>query len=172
VFKVVGWVNGRPVGLAAVTNELELVPQISPPFLRRKYPEHAARNAILFGVFVYVDPAVKTSTMFARLIAGMGQITAMFRGVVACDVSQINCDAGVADGIGRVVGWFPETSWEQIDSQNYFAASFTAPLAKLPFSRDPMPVPVIDLRDTSSSPTPSGDVDVDAHAPVTRPDSR
>src|SRR5690606_18137790 len=125
------------------------------------------RNAILFGVFVYVEPAMRTSTMFARLIAGMGQITAMYKGVVACDVSQVNCDAGVADGIGRVVGWFPDTSWQRVDSQHYFVATFTEPIERLPFSRTPMPIPVIDLRDGAAP-----GAERSAQAPATLPDSK
>ena len=42
ITKIVGWQVNTPVGLAMVTNSLEDVPQISPAFLRSKYPAHAA----------------------------------------------------------------------------------------------------------------------------------
>jgi len=154
VFKVIGWKDGRPIGLSAVTNVLEIVPQISPPFLRRRYPDHAARNSIYFAVFVCVDPSVSSNTMFARLIAGMGQVAAMREGLVVCDISQANCDRGVRDMIGKVVGWFPESAFEEVDAQHYFVATFHEPLERLPFSKSPMPKPVIDLRDTA--PTSAG----------------
>src|SRR5688500_18688533 len=48
IVKFVGWSDGRPVGLCMVTNDLELVPMISPTFLRRRFPEHAERDAIFY----------------------------------------------------------------------------------------------------------------------------
>lgn len=147
VFKVIGWLEGRPVGVAAVTNQLEKVPQISPPFLRRRYPEHAARNAIYFGVFVCVDESVRMSSMFARLLAGIGQVAAAHGGVIVFDVSAHNCEAKVDQMIGKVAGWFDDSTFARIDAQYYFAAELPRPLQTLPFSRAPMPMPVIDLRD-------------------------
>ena len=53
--KIVAWQDGRPVGLAMVTNSLEDVEEISPAFLRTKYPEHAARDTIYVGMLVMVS---------------------------------------------------------------------------------------------------------------------
>jgi hypothetical protein len=152
VFKVVGWRDGRPVALAAVTNVLDLVPQISPPFLRRRYPEQALRQAIYFAMFICVSERFRTSTMFARLIAGMGQVAATRQGLVVCDISKLNRDADLDSLIGRIVGWFPESSFEEIDSQHYYAAVLPETLDQLPFSRAPLPEPVIDLRAETAPP--------------------
>jgi fatty acid desaturase len=147
VFKIIGWRDGEPVGVATATNHLELVPQISPPFLYRRYPELAERQAIFFGVFVCVDPAVRSNSLTARLVAGMGQVAATRGGVIICDVSQYNSDAGVDRVINRVADWFPNSSFGRIDSQHYFAGVLPEPLERLPFSNAPVPDIVIDLRD-------------------------
>jgi fatty acid desaturase len=148
VFKIIGWLDGQPVGLAAATNELDLVPQISPPFLHRRYPEHAARNAIYFGVFVCVDTDAGTKTVTPRLIAGMGQVAAVNDGVIICDVSDHNVGVGVDRMVSRIVDWFPNGRFGRIDSQHYFECVLPEPLERLPFSKAPMPDVVIDLRDT------------------------
>ncbi len=49
ITKIVGWQVNTPVGLAMVTNSLEDVPQISPAFLRSKYPAHAAETRSTSG---------------------------------------------------------------------------------------------------------------------------
>jgi hypothetical protein len=147
IWKIVGWIDGVPVGLATTTNELQLVPQISPPFLARRYPEYAARNAIYFSIFVCVDAEVRSNTLSGRLMAGMAQVAARQDGLQICDVSQYNCDIGVDRMIHRVCDWFPESDFERIDSQHYYTCVLPKPLENLPFSKQPMPEPVLDLRD-------------------------
>jgi fatty acid desaturase len=163
VFKIIGWIDGEPVGIAAATSHLDLVPQISPPFLHRRYPEHAARDAIFFGIFVCVDAEVRVNSLTARLIAGMGQVAAVRDGVIICDVSQYNSDLGVDRMVGRVTSWFPNGSFSRIDSQHYYESVLPEPLDRLPFSNAPMPDVVLDLRDLPERPAavePAGDQSV------------
>ena len=141
VTKLIAWIDGRPVGLAMITNELELVPQISPPFLHARYPEQAARGAVFFGIMVFVADSHRRSTAFARLIAGMGQITAEAGGVVVFDICRHNMAAIELDRqIATISRWFPGSSFEQVDEQRYFAATLPAlPERRLPIS--PLPKP-------------------------------
>ena len=67
VSKLIAWVEGRPVGLAMITNQLDIVPQISPPFLRRKYPEMAERQAVFFGIMIFVAESHRRTSAFARI---------------------------------------------------------------------------------------------------------
>jgi hypothetical protein len=133
VTKIVGWRDGQPVGLAMVTPELEVVPQISPPFLRRRYPEHAARNAIFFGILVFVATEQRSSSLFARLVAGMGQVTSAVSGVIVFDMSNFNRGRRLDAQLSRVAGWFADSTFEEIDAQTYFAATLPGPLRQLPF---------------------------------------
>jgi hypothetical protein len=150
VWKVIEWRGPDPVGFAILTSFLELVPQISPPFLRKRFPEQALRHTIYFGIFICVAPGYRNKRVFARIIAGMGQIAAMHDGIVVCDMSKVNRDLALPDMIDRIVTWFPRSAFEEIDSQHYFAAILPEPMQRLPFSRTPMPRPVIDLRDTGA----------------------
>jgi fatty acid desaturase len=147
VFKVIAWFDGEPVGLAVVTNHLELVPQISPPYLRRRYPELTERNAVFFGVFVCVEESARAKSVTARLIAGMAQVAALRSGIVICDISQYNVDLGVDRMIGRITEWFPNSSFERIDSQHFYEAFYPEPIERLPFANAAMPEVVIDLTD-------------------------
>jgi hypothetical protein len=155
VFKIIGWRDGEPLGIAAATNQLELVPQISPPFLHRRYPEHAARDAIYFGIFVCVDVNARVNSLTGRLIAGMGQVAAVRGGVIISDVSQHNVDLGVDRMVGRVTSWFPDGGFSRIDSQHYYESVLPIPLERLPFSNAPMPEVEIDLRDPAPAPDQS-----------------
>ena len=139
VSKLIAWVEGEPVGLAMITNELDLVPQISPPFLHAKYPEQAAEHSVFFGIMVFVAESHRRSTTFARLVAGMGQITADASGVVVFDICRHNMAAIELDKqIASISRWFPGSSFEQIDEQRYFAAVLPAqPERRLPIA--PLP---------------------------------
>ena len=134
VTKLIAWVEGNPVGLAMITNELDLVPQISPPFLHAKYPEQASNRAVFFGIMLFVAESHRRSTTFARLVAGMGQLTAQASGVAVFDVCRHNMAAVELDKqIESMARWFPGSSFEQIDEQSYFAATLPAlPERRLP----------------------------------------
>jgi hypothetical protein len=132
VHKVIGWSGGAPVALGMVTNQLEAVPQISPPFLRRQFPEQAERDAIYFGILVFVAPGHRSTTMFARIVTGMGQVTAEKGGVIVFDVSHHNQSLGVDRQLERVAGWFPSSRFSRIDTQAYYAAELPRPIERSP----------------------------------------
>lgn len=128
VSKLIAWFEGKPVGLAMITNELGLVPQISPPFLHAKYPEQSARQAVFFGIMMFVAESHRRSTTFARLVASMGQMTAAASGVAVFDICRHNLTALELDQqLASISRWFPDSSFEKIDEQSYFAATLPAP---------------------------------------------
>ena len=128
VTKLVGWKGGRPVGLAMVTNVLEVVPQISPAFLRRRYPEEAARSAVYFGILVFVDAGSRCRTLYPRLAGGMAQVAADDGGVILFDVCEHNrVGESVERQLRTITGWFPSGSFERVDAQSYYAMSLPHP---------------------------------------------
>lgn len=142
IIKIVARADGDPVGLAMVTNELSIVPQISPPFLHRRYPEAAARSAVFFGIMVFVAESHARSTVFPRLVAGMGQVTAEQSGVIVFDICRHNLEALDLDRqIETIAHWFPGATFDVIDQQSYFGAHLPAlPERRLPIS--PLPATV------------------------------
>lgn len=131
IVKFIGWSGDLPVGLAMITNELELVPMVSPAFLRRRFPEHAARNAIFYGIAIFLRPGFRGKTLFARLGALMAQETALHGGVVLFDVCTHNREHGAVDeNLGRIATPFPGSSMSLVDQQSWFAVELPEPLEK------------------------------------------
>ena len=129
IVKFIGWSGDRPVGLAMITNELELVPMISPAFLRRRFPEQAARNAIFYGIVIFVRPGFRGKTLFARLSSLMGQETALHQGVVLFDVCSYNREhRAVDDNLSQLAVPFPNSSMTLVDQQSWFAIELPEPL--------------------------------------------
>ena len=133
ILKIVGWQAGQPVGLAMVTNSLEEVPQVSPRFLRRSYPEHGARNAIYFGILVMVSPGVRGLTLFSRLSVELWQVVARDSGVLVWDVCDFNRLTFDAETITkRIAENFPHSTFAVLDRQTWYAAELPEPIPVAP----------------------------------------
>ena len=129
ILKIVAWQDGHPVGLGMVTNVLEAVPQISPQFLRAKYPEHAARQAIYFGILVMVSPRVRGRTIFGRVYTELWQVPAKAGGVLAFDICEFNRTLFDADALaGRIASQFPRANVGVVDRQTWYVAELPEPL--------------------------------------------
>jgi hypothetical protein len=147
VVKIIGWNDGRPVGLCLFTNKLDVVPQISPPFLRRRYPEQFERAAVYFGVLVFVALTARLRTLFPRLIATAGEIAAARAGVAVFDICAHNvAELALDDQFAVMASWFPRSHFDRIDTQSYYACVLPEPMAKAPVTltertgRGPAPV--------------------------------
>ena len=133
IIKIVGWQDDRPVGLAMVTNSLDDVPQISPAFLRSKYPEHAARNAIYVGILVMVVPGTRGLTLFGRLSTELWQVAAVASGVLVFDVCDFNRNTFGAEKLAqRIADSFPRSDVTVLDRQTWYAAELPEPIPGYP----------------------------------------
>ena len=133
IIKIVGWQDDRPVGLAMVTNSLDDVPQISPAFLRAKYPQHAARNAIYFGILVMVVPGTRGLTLFGRLSTELWQMVAGAGGVLVWDVCDFNRTTFSSEKVAqRIADGFPRSNLQVLDRQTWYAAELPEPLPNYP----------------------------------------
>lgn len=129
IVKIVGWQSARPVGLAMVTNHLESVTEISPRFLRTKYPEHAAKNRIYVGMLVMVSQSLRGRTLFGRLYTELWQVPALAGGVLIFDVCEFNRTMFDTDRLTeRIASTFPRSSVEVVDRQTWYAAELPEPL--------------------------------------------
>ena len=133
IIKIVGWQGDRPVGLAMVTNSLDDVPQISPAFLRSKYPEHAARNAIYVGILVMVVPGTRGLTLFGRLSTELWQVAALAGGVLVFDVCDFNRTVFGAEKLAhRIADSFPRSEVQVLDRQTWYVAELPEPIPDYP----------------------------------------
>lgn len=133
IVKIVGWDGDRPVGLAMITNSLEDVPQISPAFLRSRYADHAARNAIFVGILVMVAPGVRGLTLFSRLSTELWQVAASAGGVMVFDICDFNrTNFGAEKVAQRIADSFPRSDLQVLDRQTWYVAELPEPLANYP----------------------------------------
>ncbi len=131
--KIVAWQAGVPVGFGLVTNVLEEVPEISPDFLRSKYPEHAARNAIFVGIYVMVAPGQRGLTLFSRLYTEMWQIPASVGGKLVFDICDFNRTMFDTDQlVNQIAGAFPQGSVSVVDRQTWYVADLPEPIPSMP----------------------------------------
>lgn len=129
VVKIIARAEGRPVGLAIVTNSLEDVPEISPRFLRRRYPDYAARDAIFCGMYVIVDPHHRGISLFHRLYIELWQVVAKSSGVLIFDTCEFNRELFDVDSLAqRIASAFPNSSVTHVDRQTWYAAELPVPL--------------------------------------------
>jgi hypothetical protein len=133
IVKIVGWRGDLPVGLAMVTNSLEDVTEISPQFLRARFPEQAARDAIYFGTLVMVSQPLRGRTLFSRLTTELWQIPANVGGVLIFDVCEFNRTNFDTDVLAqRIAGSFPRSNVQVVDRQTWYAAELPEPIAGRP----------------------------------------
>lgn len=129
ITKIVGWEGLTPVGLGMVTNRLESVPQISPRYLRAKYPDHAALDRIFFGILVAVSPEHRGMTLFNRIYLEMWNIPAKAGGVLIFDICEFNRLAFDTDAlVGRIGSNFAMSEVGIIDRQTWYAAELPNPI--------------------------------------------
>ena len=129
IHKIVGWQSDEPVGLAMVTNSLDDVKDISPNFLRTKYPDHASRNAIYYGILVMVSHSLRGRTLFGRLYTELWQIPALDAGILVFDACEFNRTSFGADELAqRIADRFPHSSLEVLDRQTWYVAELPEPI--------------------------------------------
>ncbi len=129
ILKLVAWQGARPVGLGMVTNCLEDVAEISPAFLRMKYPEYSARNAIYVGMLVMVSPGQRSLTAFSRIYLELWQVPARVGGILIFDVCDFNRENFGAEKVSRrIASNFPKSSVEVLDRQTWYVAHLPEPL--------------------------------------------
>ncbi len=129
ISKMIAWQGGEPVGLALLTNSLEDVTELSPQFLRARFPEHAARDAIYVAMLVIVSKHLRGLTVFSRLYTEMWQVPARANGVLVFDVCEFNRTTFDADNSGRrVAEMFPRSTFQVLDRQTWYVAELPEPL--------------------------------------------
>ena len=129
IVKIVAWQDGTPVGLAMVTNSLDDVEEISPAFLRAKYPEHAARNAIYVGMLVMVSQPLRGRTVFSRLYTELWQVPALAGGILVFDVCEFNRTMFDTDALARrIASAFPRATAQVLDRQTWYVAELPEPI--------------------------------------------
>lgn len=112
------------LGVATVTNVLEAMPLVSPPFYRRHYPNHYARQAVWYVGFVGVRP--RAPHVFRAIVSDLYACTMSNQGVAVMDFCEYN--ETVVDIPGKTFKllrqWNPNTRLHRVDRQSTWVFSF------------------------------------------------
>jgi hypothetical protein len=136
ITKLVAWQGNVPVGLGMVTNHLEDVVEISPAFLRARYPDFAARDAIYVGMLVMVVPGVRGMTVFSRIYTELWNVPARAAGILVYDICEFNRLAFATDDLSkRIASNFPNSSIDVLDRQTWYVAHLPEALPETPPQR-------------------------------------
>ena len=129
IVKIICWVGDQPSALGMVTNSLEDVEEVSPAFLRAKYPEHATRDAIFVGMLVMVSQPLRGKTLFSRLYTELWQVPALANGVLIFDVCEFNRNLHDTDKLAAyIASAFPRSEVEVADRQTWYAVRLPEPI--------------------------------------------
>jgi hypothetical protein len=133
ITKLVAWQGNEPIGLGLITNSLDDVDEISPTFLRTKYPDFAARDAIYVAMLIVAAPGARGITVFSRISTEMWQVPGRVNGLIVFDVCEFNRVTFDAEELGkRVAGNFPNATVDFLDRQTWYIGHVPEPLPEPP----------------------------------------
>src|SRR5690606_18546375 len=85
----------------------------------------AARDAVYFGILVFVSARHRGRTLYPRLAGKMAELAADDGGVIVFDVCEHNLHGlGVERQLSRITGWFPGGAFTRVDTQAFYAMEF------------------------------------------------
>ena len=128
VLKLVGLQDGRVVGLAAITEDLDAVPQISPEYFERRWPQLYAERRIWYVVFIAAQAGAAGTGMYVQLIRGIVERIKSNDGMAAADICSYNENVHALPEMlrrasGRVAG---SATRQLLDTQSYWLYEFPA----------------------------------------------
>lgn len=115
-------------GLSIVSNDLEAVPEPSPDYYARRWPEHHANGRIWYLSYVVVARAYAGTSVVAALMRQILDLVDERGGLVALDFSEVN-DA--AHGLSRTIPKLSRSLGRptvpvRLDAQVFWAYEFSA----------------------------------------------
>lgn len=127
VTKYVAWtLDGEPVGLCTMTNQLHTVPWISPEYFAARYPEHWARDAIWYYGFTLAHPSQRHARFLDQMVeVSVGEPLAQ-QAVCAWDMCEFNDEGlGLGARLNRAFERFTGRTPDRTDTQNYYTVDFS-----------------------------------------------
>ena len=123
VFKWVAWDDfGTPCAMAFMALDLSIVPWISVPYYRAKFPEHYERGAIYYFGSLLVHPDFQGTSAAPELIAAVIRKIGADNAIAAFDCCGFNVDKGFPEMIRRVgERVLVSLDAQEIDRQHYYA---------------------------------------------------
>ena len=100
VWKYIAWdESGEPIGLTTLTDDLSVVPWISPEYYAHHYPDHWERRAVFYLGFTLVKPSMRHARVLMSMLRPTILRLASRSSICAYDVCGYN-DATFRFGLG------------------------------------------------------------------------
>jgi hypothetical protein len=114
------------LGLAAQTNDLAALPDLSLDFFAHRWPRHFAEKRIFYAVFVGAHPGRRGAGVFLALLSAMMERILAVDGMVMVDICthnerELKLPDGIARVLRRIAGAVRPT---RVDSQSYWLYEF------------------------------------------------
>lgn len=123
VTKIVAFDGDKLVGLSTVTDHLDAVPLISPPYFARNWPAEYAARRIWYVPFMCTDR--KTPGVFRALLLETSARARQSGGLVFMDFAQVNVDRHLPGHAAHMLGEVDETTHNRcVDAQHVWQFSF------------------------------------------------
>ncbi len=123
VWKYVAWDDqGEPIGLTTLTDDLSVVPWISPEYFAHHYPEAWERRAVYYLPFTLTKPSLRNAGLFFAMLRPIVLRVSARLGVCAYDVCGYNNETlNLARGIERLCHRLAQVDVSTVDVQTYYA---------------------------------------------------
>jgi hypothetical protein len=126
ILKYVAWDdNGEPMGLTTLTRHLDAVTWISPEYFRHHYPEAFAEGRVYYLGFTLTRGGRRQYRFLAAMLAAVIDRLRAAKAVCGYDICAFNNDSmRFAEHLELMMHRLADVTVEQIDTQNYYSASF------------------------------------------------
>lgn len=119
------WSGDEAVALTFGTTNLHKMPWVSPRFYEKRYPDHAARDAIFYGHSICVRPERQGGPWAGLALDALLRHIAAFDGILALDTCSFNNDiVKIPDMVRRVSDRIGSYVVDELDCQRYFGFVF------------------------------------------------
>lgn len=121
VLLFIAWDDELPVGLMMATTDLELIPWIQPKYFRTRYPDHAARKAIVYVPTLQIAASHQGTKVAEAMCEAFALWIVVRRGVLCFDSCAWDIEnLGVPQFIEKYALRHIEGRADTLDSQHYF----------------------------------------------------
>ncbi|MGD9999508.1 MAG: hypothetical protein AB7L17_09040 [Ilumatobacteraceae bacterium] len=122
------WNDNEPIGATMITTDISTTRYLSRSYFEEHYPEHVARNALHYVLFVVVHPAYVARGAMVRLARESFGLEAEEGALVIFDAPMVNQPGergGIAELVSRLAKMVsPGSETKQIEVQRYYAIDF------------------------------------------------
>lgn len=121
------WDDGRPVGMALISTDVNRTRWLSEIYFRTHFPERYAAGQVHYVVWVTIDPSYIASGAVAILAEQALSVEAADGALLVFDVPDINQrgeNGGAADLMIRLARTVSEASLVPLGTQKYYAVDF------------------------------------------------